>query len=323
MFSFSAKFALQRRPYGGSWVTRVIEEGFETLKDVKQRVQEWLNCRVLISINVWELMEDGTYNQLRISTDWFNDNPVNVYNYYINWHRPYSVNQNEKLIKIPIGIESEFYALGDQIYNHVAEIGAYVHSDSSLVSGIGIPVEISYGPITNDKQFKAILKTIAYCGNNGIVDNTCGLHVHVQVSHLKEEQIVNVICLYDLLEDELYNMWPGREQKTHCLKRKTNDLKTRKLEDLEKADRYYGLNIESFQKHGTLEFRLAAGTLNAKTVFHWAILVHDLVNYGSTITKKDLYALRNMIKKGFGRMALLSIISNEKTRFWASEFINE
>jgi len=61
------------------------------------------------------------------------------------------------------------------------------------------------------------------------------------------------------------------------------------------GDRYVSLNLESFDRHGTIEVRLHQGTLNGRKAVAWAEFIAGLVDYskannllGATYSRTDI-----------------------------------
>lgn len=64
--------------------------------------------------------------------------------------------------------------------------------------------------------------------------------------------------------------------------------------DYSTGDRYQSLNLEAFQRHGTLEFRLHQGTLNGRKASAWVEFLTAFVNHasaGESLNAGDWYRL--------------------------------
>lgn len=52
--------------------------------------------------------------------------------------------------------------------------------------------------------------------------------------------------------------------------------------------RYYGLNLKSAFKHGTIEFRLHSGTVESQKIIAWGAICASILDFAKTATLDDL-----------------------------------
>lgn len=124
------------------------------------------------------------------------------------------------------------------------------------------------------------------------------VHVHVNVQDLTEEQVMNMIYAYTLLEEPLVN-YCGRERKGNrfCLRivdaentveilrtMFTKGLKWGMMLD-QNGIRYSGLNIAALKKYGSIEFRSMRGNMDKEVILNWTRALGLLKEYA--ITKKN------------------------------------
>lgn len=120
----------------------------------------------------------------------------------------------------------------------------------------------------------AVLKT-----HDAEVNDTCGLHVHLDARKENEElMFTNLVNAQKLL----YNMVPrSRWTSQYC---RPNNYET----DMGSYhSRYYGINPESYGRHKTIEVRLHSGSVNAEKINKWIILLKKIAYSKNAIKKVD------------------------------------
>lgn len=75
-------------------------------------------------------------------------------------------------------------------------------------------------------------------------------------------------------------------------------------------DRYASLNLNSLEKHGTLENRMHHGTTNVTNIMYWGMLNASMVDYAKENSLNKISSLRR------GLDSLLAIAPNDKARDW-------
>ena len=117
------------------------------------------------------------------------------------------------------------------------------------------------------------------------INQSCGMHIHIGVDSLTTAQQANIIRLHQVWQPafdslltehrrretrwakrrnesqatQMANMWESRDNETN---RRTSEA----------TDRYNALNINSYYKYGTFEFRSHHGSLNGKNATAWIAL---------------------------------------------------
>ncbi len=163
-----------------------------------------------------------------------------------------------------------------------------IHDDGS-VEGDGYPAEVVTQPLLEkrNKAIKLLCDTIKERG--GYTNKTCGGHIHVDAKDLKKaiiqkDNTITAIKFLTLCEPALYAV-TGKTRLTNSFCQPLtvsgtpyypNNQKSWDTSDLF-GDRYNSINFCALEDHGTLEFRLFAGTLEhekwtARTAFSEAIV---------------------------------------------------
>lgn len=120
--------------------------------------------------------------------------------------------------------------------------------------------------------------------NNFSVKNDCGLHIHVNAKDLTALQIINVAKRYQQNE-EVIDGWMKNNRRENenefCYSLKNHNFFFEKFLNSEQDkkpeilcsfinNRYYKVNIRSFVRHGTIEFRQHHGTIDFEEISNWA-----------------------------------------------------
>lgn len=185
--------------------------------------------------------------------------------------------------------------------------------DHSLRTG---GIEFISRPLRRAQLHDAVIEMLAYANSAGAkVTPRCGLHVHVNATHMTWKELYQFIVYYTLLEPHLFNeMAPGREMSHFCVPTWTNTALTEymyadglKLKSgvripgvkaiswpkaaaymsgsvttgksflrMLNTPKYAALNLASLKKFGTLEFRQAPSSLDGKFIEKWTNLLLDI-----------------------------------------------
>ena len=133
----------------------------------------------------------------------------------------------------------------------------------------------------------------------GKVDKSCGLHVHIGMDGLTGRQIVNVLDLYAANQNTINGLVArSRHNNTYCKSqadRRVRDMSIgqvgqavtateirRASANLGNDKRFVAVNLVSYAKYGTVEFRQHQGSLNGEKVTSWIKFILATVELGST-----------------------------------------
>lgn len=120
------------------------------------------------------------------------------------------------------------------------------------------------------------------------VNNTCGFHVHVDARDLEGIEIINAVSRYARHESEIDSFMAPRRRgdrsewchtMTPVAQRLLADGAYSTAQGLHYlvSSRYFKLNVHAFVRHGTLEFRQHAGTMNINKMVNWIIFAVNFV----------------------------------------------
>lgn len=162
-------------------------------------------------------------------------------------------------------------------YNHTRRSWWKVTTDGSLSGGAQNACEIVSPPLPFNveslKLVAAVIRTLRAEG--ATVDNTCGLHVHVDARDLTRsmEDFSRIIFLRYRESEEIIDQMVAANRRTSSntfcktMKHLTRNSRFGNLQ----YDRYQKLNFNSFPRHGTIEFRQHEGCLDDAKVVSWII----------------------------------------------------
>lgn len=183
-------------------------------------------------------------------------------------------------------------------------------ADGSLDSENGYVAEVVTPKLCGDADLETLQKVVRALRTAGAsVNESCGLHVHVDGTNLTAAAAARVGVLFGLRQDMLYRACGVQERRVARYCKKLDSAKIAKLkrattrEQLAAAwyeerdgataaawrgtqhydqSRYYGINLHSYFYRGTIEFRLFEGTLHAGKIKAAVQLARAMVAYGST-----------------------------------------
>lgn len=118
------------------------------------------------------------------------------------------------------------------------------------------------------------------------VDKSCGFHVHVGVKDFETAQKAGI--LWFLSEDEIIDVFPMyRHNNEYCMR--TQSLLNRQYFDIFELGRHSMINpVESFETHGTVEFRGHSATLNYQKIKKWILFCLSFIRLADSINKETL-----------------------------------
>ena len=158
-------------------------------------------------------------------------------------------------------------------------------TDSS-VSGSGCGLEVVSPVLQGDSGYRDLMLVLDAVNNTGAsINRTCGLHVHVGVSDWGIKQFRNLYKRYSKFETAIDSVLPASRRLSnngYCNStvmafgqtlgqafEKINSCKTARELSNQIGTRYTKLNIQSFWKHGTVEFRHHSGSTENEKISNW------------------------------------------------------
>ena len=133
----------------------------------------------------------------------------------------------------------------------------------------------------NDDTFAAIRNICTILQDAGCgVNTSCGFHVHIEVAQLAAQHVANIYNRYRKFQYKINNFLSrDRRNNTYCRAAASDLRPADTIAELasQRPDRYATVNLQSFIKYGTIEFRQHQGTINASDIVSWVKFLRDFV----------------------------------------------
>lgn len=118
-----------------------------------------------------------------------------------------------------------------------------------------------------------------------VVDNHCGLHVHVDTADMSVDDIKRIFGRYSQYEElidlfmpanrrgQMYYAKSGKGMNQLVQNAETKQALSRVLG----GERYWRVNLDAMQRHGTIEFRQHSASINADTILNWINFLEQFI----------------------------------------------
>jgi len=188
-------------------------------------------------------------------------------------------------------------------YTHAVMPTWKVVTDGSVGGGYELVSPILRGQAGLDEAARAV-KALQDAG--GFLDSQCGLHVHVGMDNLNGAQMMSIMDLYianqaninSILAASRHNTFyckpnseasPSQRHQYGIIRSARNTTEAARA--ARDTDRYYAVNLQSYAKYGTMEFRQHQGTLNGKKAGAWVKFILAIVEAGAAGTTNGFGSL--------------------------------
>jgi len=175
----------------------------------------------------------------------------------------------------------------EERYNHETQRYWKIVSDASLRGRNGTAEAVS--PVLRGQQGANELRSVMKALRDGgaRTNSSCGQHIHIGVDHLNRLQQANLISLHHVWNSAFDAYVLESRLNTTFSRKRSSTLRTQdfaqawatnsneqnmELSRRAQMDRYQNLNIASYHKYGTFEFRMHHGSLNGKNTTAWIAL---------------------------------------------------
>ena len=172
-------------------------------------------------------------------------------------------------------------------YNHTDHTDHWKLVTDSSLSGNN-PFEL-VSPILHGEQGLEELEKVCWVLDlcNAKVNDTCGLHVHMDAAEFDLTTWKNLILTYKRLEGIIDNFMPHSRRNNHYCKALTaiteNSIKhARNIGELRAAffhNRYHKVNLEAYARHRTVEFRQHGGSTNFTKMSAWIHFLAKMITF--------------------------------------------
>lgn len=161
-----------------------------------------------------------------------------------------------------------------------AASGWSIHGDGSIQGADS--GELVSPPLMGEEGFQEVLKVAKVLSEIGAtVNQSCGLHVHVDCDGLTSADLKNLLLRYLDNETAIDNLMPRARRgssNTYCRPmsqigrdriRNAEGTTVREFVSHLVSDRFFKLNVLAYLRHGTVEFRHHSGSTNGEKIVNW------------------------------------------------------
>lgn len=135
------------------------------------------------------------------------------------------------------------------------------------------------------QELQKVCWVLEYCDVK--VNNSCGLHIHMDAADFTIETWRNLAITYRHLEPVIDAFMPStRRNNTYCKHLSgISESRIREAQNITQLrsafrnDRYYKLNLEAYSRHRTVEFRQHGGTTNFTKMENWIRFAANMITF--------------------------------------------
>lgn len=180
-------------------------------------------------------------------------------------------------------------AVRDEGYNHDTREHWKLVSDGSVSGGFEVVSPVLRGE-AGLREAMAVAEALADAG--ATVNRTCGFHVHFDARQMSVADIKVIMRRYAAYESEIDAVMPvSRRAANNRFCRSLNESRLSRIlaadtvADMAQAQpsRYFKINLQAFQRHGTIEFRQHSGTVNARKIGNWVCFLAAFIDESQRI----------------------------------------
>ncbi len=249
----------------------------------------------------WGKKSDGSLESAYDDNGWYDD-----------YSTAYSVWRDARPVREDDQTEEDFRQRNENWYAEEPDESSFEPEDFD-----GDDTAEFVSPILHSYHSRGLRKMIEQI-NTQPQNDSAGVHVHVEASHLTPRQVGSLVFGYTVVENILESSY-HREVRNYCkpitpdgLRIVTKSAKTVSrsvygtIRDIEPYDRYLSLNLQAIVDHGTVEFRAMGPVYDYDHLVRWASICREFVNVAAAGVKpkewlavKDAQDLLNLfIRKG-------------------------
>jgi hypothetical protein len=162
------------------------------------------------------------------------------------------------------------------------------------------------------------------CDNGVKINKSCGLHIHFDATNITANHLKNLIVNYGNFETVIDSFLPESRRgnnNTYCksvrnLEAQIGSATTIRGMASAIGSRYYKLNLQSYLRHQTIEFRQHSGTVEYQKISNWILFLHNLVEYSATKRIDQTEATMESLKK-FNQVEIINYIITRQNQLAA------
>lgn len=186
-------------------------------------------------------------------------------------------------------------------YNHTTRSHWKLVTDSSLSGNqtfeLVSPVLVGEAGL---KELETVCWVLDLCDVK--VNDSCGLHVHMDAVDFTIDTWKNLALTYKHIERIIDSFMPvSRRNNRYCktlrniaAPRIANATTISELQQVFSHDRYHKLNLESYTRHNTVEFRQHSGTTNFTKMENWIRFISRMITFAQAGILSERVTLENL-----------------------------
>lgn len=170
-----------------------------------------------------------------------------------------------------------------QGYNHNTCSCWKLVSDASVRGGFEVVSPVLYGE-AGLAEAKKVANALS--GADATANRSCGMHVHFDAADLSPQSLYHVLNRYSKYETAIDAFMPISRRASnnnycrplHVFMNNISSNQTINQMAHSQGGRYFKVNLQSFLRYGTIEFRQHSGTVNAAKIENWVRFLADFIN---------------------------------------------
>jgi len=198
-------------------------------------------------------------------------------------------------------------------YNHSTKRHWKIVRDGSIRHYNGNYGELVSPPLYGKRGLNRLRKVVeAIAAAGATVNESCGLHIHVDARDLSPDQIIAVSRRYGMFEHRLDKFMAPERRNTNWAKRVDKNYHADIIRHIKFSseigksfksavsviDRYRKVNIASFNRHGTIEFRQHEGTVDPDRILNWVqFCTHFVEEVYNNVPRNDTVELVSKLNR--------------------------
>ena len=220
--------------------------------------------------------------------------------------------------KVLTAIRTKGIRIEDESYNHITRGWWKIVSDSSISGESGFEI---VSPILEGQAGLEELKKVceALTEVRAKINKSCGMHVHFDASQMGIREVKNLMLNYATYEKHIDSILPNSRRgntNNYCQSLQNDKTKIEiatSVRELASAigTRYRKINLQSFVRHGSIEFRQHSGTIEFEKIKNWVLFLHNLVDFSKKKKVEQAEATFESFQK-FNQEEIYNYLYNRK-----------
>lgn len=188
--------------------------------------------------------------------------------------------------KVLMAIRAAGISIEDESYNHTTRGWWKIVSDSSISGENGFEI---VSPILEGEAGLEQLRKVceALTSVRAKINKSCGTHVHFDAAGMGIGEVKNLMLNYAAYENHIDSFLPNSRRgnnNEYCKSLRNDRAKIETANSISGlataiGTRYRKINLQSFIRHGSIEFRQHSGTTEFEKIKNWVLFLHNLVDY--------------------------------------------